>query len=171
MKSFRSRVAIGALVIGSFVGVANAAQLIVFDQPLNNWNEEVSADFAANRELGRAWIEVALTTPARGEEGPTQEVIPKAVEGLYYDAARKQVLYRTGTETIVCAEDAAFLWRTYLKSTGQCLLTPRTEQRKVDDGFSIRERSVGKVVFEAPTSPASQHAAASKAMTPKATGR
>jgi hypothetical protein len=166
MKLFTSRVAIGALVIGSFVGVANAAQLIVFEQPLNNWREEVSADFAANRELGRAWIEVELTTRALGEEGPTQEVIPKAVEGLYYDSARKQVLYRTGTETIVCAEDAVFLWRSYLKSTGQCLLTPRTEQRKMDDGFSIRERSVGKVVFEALTSPASQHAASSKAMTP-----
>ncbi len=169
MKSFRNRVTIGALVIGSFVGVANAAQVIVFEQPLNNWGEEVSADFAANRELGRAWIEVGLTTRSLGEEPPTQEVIQKPVEGLYYDSARKQVLYRTGTEMIVCAEDATLFWRTYLKSTGQCLLTPRTEQRKIDDGFSIRERSVAKVVFEALTSPASQHAAASNAMTPKTT--
>src|SRR5258708_32210029 len=133
MKSFKNRVTIGALVIGSFVGAANAGQLIVFEQPLNNWNEEVSADFAANRELSRAWVEVKVTTVALGEEPPTQEVIQKAVEGLYYDSARKQVLYRTGTETIVCAEDATFFWRTYLKSTGQCLLTPSTEQRKMDD--------------------------------------
>jgi hypothetical protein len=166
MKSFKNSVTIGALVIGSFVGVANAAQLTVFEQPLNNWNEEVSADFAANRELGRAWIEVGLTTPSLGEEGPTREVISKAVEGLYYDSARKQVLYRSGAETIVCAEDASFLWSTYLKSTGQCLLIPRTEQRKLDDGFNTRERSVAKVVFEPLTSPASQHAAA---MTPKPT--
>ncbi len=91
-----------------------------------------------------------------------QEVISKQVEGLYYDSARKQVLYRTGNETVVCAEDATFLWSTSLKSTGQCLLTPRTEQRKIDDGFSIRERSVAKVVFEALSSPASQHAAVVK---------
>ena len=169
MKSLRNRVTIGALVIGSFVGVANASQLIVFEQPINNWNEEVSADFAANRELGRAWVQVELTTRALGEEGPMQEVIQKAVEGLYYDSARKQVLYRTGAETIVCAEDAIFLWRTYLKSTGQCLLIPRTEQRKMDDGFSISARSVAKVVCEALTSPASQHAAAPNAMTPQAT--
>ena len=169
MKSFRNRVVIGALVIGSFVGVANAGQLIVFEQRLNYWNEGVSADFGVHRELGRAWIEVGLTSRPLGSEPLTQEVIQKAVEGLYYDSARKQVLYRTGTETIVCAEDATFFWRTYLKSTGRCLLTPRTEQRKMDDGFSIRERSVAKVVFEALTSPAPQHAAAINAMTPKTT--
>jgi hypothetical protein len=167
MKSLRNTATIGALVIGSFVGVANAAQLIVFEQPLNNWNEEVSAGFAANRELGRAWIEVGLTTRALGSEPAMPEVIQRAVEGLYYDPARKQVLYRTGAETIVCAEDAILFWSTYLKSTGQCLLTPRTEQRKIDDGFSVREQSVAKVAFESLTLPASQHAAAINAMTPK----
>ena len=161
MKTFRSRVSMGALVIVSFVGVANAGQIIVFEQPLDP-NEEVSANFAANRELGRAWIEVALTTRSLGEEGPTQDIISKAVDGLYYDSTRKQVLYRTGAETIVCAEDATFLWNTSLKSTGQCLLSPRTEQRKLDDGFTIHERSVAKVVFEPLTSSASQHAAATK---------
>ena len=57
-------------------------------------------------------------------------------------------------------KDATFLWRTYVKRTGHCLLSPRTEQRKIDDGFGIREQSVAKVIFEAQTSPASQHAAA-----------
>jgi hypothetical protein len=76
-------------------------------------------------------------------------VISKTVEGLSYDPARKQVLYRTATESVVCAEDARFLWSTYLKATGQCLLTPFYEQRKVDDGFRIREQSVAKVVLEA----------------------
>jgi hypothetical protein len=161
MKSFRNRVTTAALVMFSFVGVANATQVIVFEQPLNP-NEEVSADFAANRELGRAWVEVALRARSLGEEGPTQEIVSKAVDGLYYDSARKQVLYRTGTETIVCAEDATFLWNTYLKSTGQCLLTPRTEQRELDDGFNTSQRSVAKVVFEPLTSPATQHAAATK---------
>jgi hypothetical protein len=97
MKSLRNELAMGALVVVSFVGVADAAQIIVFEAPLNNWNQQVSADFAANRELGRAWIDV-------------------------------QVI-----ETIVCAEDASFLWRTYLKSTGRCLLVPGFEQREMDD--------------------------------------
>ena len=157
MKSFRNSVAIGAAVMCSFVGAANAEQLIVFDQPLSQWNQEVSADFGVNRELGRAWVQVGLTTPAIGEEGPDTQVINRAVEGLYYDSARKQVLYRAGSEVVVCAEDAKFLWSTYLKSTGQCLLTPRSEQRKVDNGFTIEDRAFAKVAFEAQTS--AQHAA------------
>jgi hypothetical protein len=158
-----------ALMVVSFGGVADAAQVIVFEAPLDNWKQGVSADFAANRELGRAWIDVQLETESIGEEPPDREVISKAVEGLYYDATRKQVLYRTATETVVCAEDASFLWMTHLRSTGQCLLTARTEQRKVDDGFRIREGTVAKVVFEAQSSSASQHAAASKELTHETT--
>jgi hypothetical protein len=162
VKSLKDGVSIGALVIVSLLGTASAAQLTVFEKPLSNPNQEVSADFGVNRELRRAWIDVALTSPSLGEEGPTQEVTAIAVDGLYYDATRKQVLYRTGAETIVCAEDAKIFWSTYLKSTGQCLLTPRTEQRKLDDGFNIRERSVAKVVFQPLTTSAAQHAAATQ---------
>jgi hypothetical protein len=148
MRSFRNKLAICALGVVSLAGVADAAQLIVFEAPLDNWRQEVSADFAVNRELGRAWIDVQVESTGPGEEVPNREVISKAVDGLYYDPARKQVLYRTATANIVCAEDARFLWRTYLKATGQCLLTPLSEKRKVDDGFNIRERTVAKVVLE-----------------------
>jgi len=84
-----------------------------------------------------------------GDEMPNREVISKMVEGLTYDPARKQVLYRTATESIVCAEDAQFLWRTYLKATGRCQLSPLYERRNVDDGFRIREQTVAKVAFDA----------------------
>jgi hypothetical protein len=170
MKSLGKMLTMSALVAVSFVKVANAAQLIVFEAPLDNWKKVVSADFVANRELGRAWIDVQVEwSNSIGEEPAEREVTSKAVEGLYYDSARKQVLYRTATETVVCAEDATFLWSTYLKSTGQCLLTPRTEQHKVDDGFKIREQTVAKVVFEAQTSSASQPAAASQELTGQST--
>ncbi len=152
MKLFTNISTICALMVSAFVGVADGAQVIVLEAPLDNWNQAVSADFAANRELGRAWIDVQVdSTDLSGEELPEREVISKPVEGLYYDSARKQVLFRTATQTVVCAEDATFLWRTYLKNTGRCLVTARTEQRKIDDGFKIRERTVAKVVFEAPT--------------------
>ena len=149
MKSLRNKLMMCALLVVPLAGTANAAQQIVFEAPLENRGQEVSANFAVNRELGRAWIEVQVETPYQGEEPSVGEVISKAVEGLYYDPARKQVVYRNGTETVVCAEDATFLWRTYLKNTGQCLLTPRSEQRQVDDGFNIRNQTVAKVVFEA----------------------
>jgi hypothetical protein len=153
-----------ALSVVSFVGVADAAQVIVFEAPIDNWNQRISAGFAANRELGRAWVDIAVETSPGGEEPPQSQVISKAVEGLYYDSARKQVLYRAAGETVVCAEDFTFLWSTSLRSTGQCLLIPRTEQRKTDDGFNIREQTVAKVVFEAQAPAASAHAAASNGM-------
>ena len=161
MKSLRNEIAMCALAVVSFVGVADAA-IIVFEAPLDNWNQEVSADFAANRELGRAWIDVQVESNALGEEPPDREVISKKVDGLYYDPARKQVLYRTATETIVCAEDASFLWRTYLKSTGQCVLMPRSEQRKIDDGFRIREQTVATVVLDVQGASAQQQAASAR---------
>lgn len=170
MKSLRYELTMCALIAVSFVGVADAAQVTVFEAPLDNSHQQVSADFAVNRELGRAWIDVQVeSTNPLGEERLGREVTSKAVEGLYYDSARKQVLYRTATETVVCAEDATLLWSNYLKNTGLCLLSSHTEQRKMDDGFKIRERTVAKVVFEAQTSSASQHAAASKVRTVETT--
>ncbi len=151
MKSYRNTLTMGALAVGSFLGVANAAPVIVFEAPLDTSHQEVSADFAVNRKLGRAWIDVKVCTESFGEAPPTQELIMKMVEGLYYDSARKQVLYRTASGPIVCAEDASFLWMTNLKSTGQCRLSPRTEQRKVDNGFDTFEQTIAKVVFDAQT--------------------
>lgn len=163
MKSFRNKLVMGALVVGAFVGTAEAAQVVVFERPLSGWDQDVSAEFAVNRELGRAWVDVQIDSTNYGDEAPENEVISKQVAGLYYDSARKQVLYRMPTGTIVCAEDATFLWRTYLKSTGQCSLTAHTEQRKIDDGFNVHEETVGEVVLDAQTASADQHASASEA--------
>lgn len=149
MKSFRNTLAIGPLAVGAFLGVANATPVIVFEAPFDKGHQEVSANFAVNRELGRAWIDVQVTTESYSEEPPQTEVTMKMVEGLYYDSSKKQVLYRTAFGPIVCAEDSSFLWLTELKSTGQCLLRQRSEQRKVDDGFDTREESIAQVLFDA----------------------
>jgi hypothetical protein len=160
MNSLKHVVTIIALIAGSFAGAANPAQVIVFEQPA--WNKEVLATFAVNRELGRAWIDVQIQDTAYlGEGPPAREVIMRMLDGLYYDSARKQLLYRTGTESVVCAEDANLLWTTYLKSTGNCLLTSSTEQRKIDDGFNVHEQTVAKVTFDARASSAGRQATAS----------
>jgi hypothetical protein len=139
----------GPLVVGAFLGVANATPVIVFEAPFDKWHQEVSANFAVNRELGRAWIDVKVTTESYSEEPRREEVIMKMVDGLYYDSSHKQVLYRTASGPIVCAEDSTFRWVTELKSTGQCQLRQRSEQRKVDDGFDTREESIAQVFFDA----------------------
>jgi hypothetical protein len=162
LNTSRNTLTIAALVVGSFVRVANASQIIVFEKPLDASKQQISGEFGVNRELGRAWIDVQIQeTSYLGEGVPQSEVIMRMLDGLYYDSARKQVLYRTAAETIVCAEDGTFLWTTYLKSTGNCRLTASTEQRKIDDGFNVHEQTVAKVVFDAQAPSALQQSAAS----------
>ncbi len=117
----------------------------VFEKPVDN--KDLAAHFDVDRDLGRAWIDVVLTSSDYPARDP--EVVREALDGLYYDPARKQVIYRNGAKGIVCAEDSTFLGITSLKDTGRCQLLPRSETRKVDDGFRVEEKSVGTVVFEA----------------------
>jgi len=149
---------VGALVVG-LVGVAYADQVIVYEAPLSS-DQQVSADFAVNRQLGRAWVDVEVRSSVSGSEPQFNLPIERQVDGLYYDSARKQVLYRTATGPVVCAEDATSLGGTYLKSTGNCPLIPSTEQRSVDNGFDVYERTVAKVVLNAQTATAGLEAAA-----------
>jgi hypothetical protein len=152
MKSLSKLV--GALVVGC-VGVANAEQVVVYEAPVEESNQQISAEFEVNRKLGRAWVDVGVQGGMTGSEALFVPPIEKQVEGLYYDSARKQVLYRTATGPIVCAEDVG---GTHLKNTGNCRLIQSTEQRSVDDGFDVREEAVAKVVLDAQSAP--QRAAA-----------
>ena len=118
----------------------------VFERPLNSKDLD-AAHFDVDRDLGRAWIEVVLISDYAVDEEP--EVVRQTLDGLYYDPARKQVIYRIGAKRIVCAEDSSILGVTSLKDTGQCKLRLSSEKRRVDDGFKDDEETVGKVVFEA----------------------
>jgi hypothetical protein len=117
----------------------------VFERPLDS--EDLAAHFDVNRTLGRAWIDVVITDDYSEIGEP--EVVREALDGLYYDPARKQVIYRNGAKGIICAEDFSFLGATSLKDTGQCKLRLSIGPRKVDDGFKVEEKTVGKVTFEA----------------------
>jgi len=165
MESVKSiKLMTGTLIVVSYVGAASASQVVSFETPLDDSNQIVSAGFAVNRDLGRAWIEVQVQSTAYvGDVVPEPEVITKMVEGLYYDTALKQVVYRSGAGTTVCAEDSTFLWFTSLKSTDQCQLTTTTEKRKVDDGYEVRDQAVSKVVLDVQTAGDSRQAAVSTA--------
>ena len=70
-----NKFAMGGWVFVSLVGVADAAQIVVFEEPINDWNQSVSAEFAVNRKLGRAWIDVKVTTERTTEGPPPEELI------------------------------------------------------------------------------------------------
>jgi len=159
MKSFITELAAGTLVTLSLAGVANAAQVIVFDKPFDGPSRQVGADFDVNRDLGRAWVDVVIRgDDTVADEPPQPDVVMVQVEGLYYDRTLKQVLYRTGSDTVVCAEDVSFLWFTRLKNTGNCQLTASTDQRKSDDGFNVSDQAVAKVSLDVQSAGGSRQA-------------
>jgi hypothetical protein len=155
MKAKQSALSVGLIlgVVASLLPAVSAAaskpaavSQTVFEQRLND--EEVdAAHFDVNRDLGRAWIDVDIRSDYTTDEQP--EVVQRALRGLYYDPARKEVIYRSGAKDIVCAEDDSnFLGMTSLKETGQCDLQLSSEKRSVDDGFGVQDETVGKVVFQ-----------------------
>ncbi len=155
MKASKSILSTGFVVgvIASLLPAVSAAasktaavNKTVFEQPLNDEDLD-AAHFDVNRDLGRAWIDVVLRSDYTVDEQP--EVVQRALHGLYYDPARKEVIYRSGAKEIVCAEDSTFLGMTSLKNTGQCDLQLSSEKRPVDDGFNVQQETVGKVVFQA----------------------
>jgi hypothetical protein len=154
MNWLRSKL-LGTLVgFGALIGVANAEQVVVYEGPADS-SQTISADFAVNRQLGRAWVDVQVQTIQIGSEPVFVAPTERQVAGLYYDPEQKQVLYRTATGPVVCAEDAG----AQLNPTGNCQLTPSTEQRTLDDGFHRREQQVARIVLDVRSAVALQRAA------------
>jgi len=107
----------------------------------------VSAYFGVNRNLGRAWIEVAASPWI--DSAQRDVVARQMIKGLYYDPDRKAIVYhRKGQETI-CAEDWRFLLSTSLKATGNCELQVGTKERKLDDGTTVEKEPVTTVTLVA----------------------
>jgi hypothetical protein len=156
MKAKQSVLSVGLVlgVVTSLLPAVSAAaskpaavSQTVFEQRLNDEDLD-AAHFDVNRDLGRAWIDVVLRPDYTTDEQP--EVVQRALHGLYYDPARKEVIYRSGAKDIVCAEDDTnFLGMTSLKETGQCDLQLSSEKRPIDDGFNVHNETVGRVVFQA----------------------
>jgi hypothetical protein len=74
--------------------------------------------------------------------------IMKKVDGLYYDSGARQVLYRLGDRSIVCAEDSTFLFIAVMKTTGKCPLLVSSEERTVDNGFHLSKQNFVKVTLD-----------------------
>lgn len=152
--AFGVALAVGALYLPVALAAKGEISKTIFERELQN--EDLTAHFDVNRDLGRAWIEVDVTEDLPGSYAEAQEpeVFSRAVDGLYYDQASKQVIYRNGTAQVVCAKDSTFLWGKSLEETGQCPLHVTSEKRQVDDGFNVHQETIGKVVLELPGSAA-----------------
>jgi len=150
--TFGVALAVGAFSLPVALAADSTASKTLFERPLQN--EDLAAHFDVKRDLGRAWVDVEVTPETPGSYIAAHEPIEfrRSVDGLYYDQATKQVIYRNGTTQVVCAEDTSFLWGKSLKETGQCPLSVTSETRQVDDGFNGHQETIGKVTLELPAS-------------------
>ena len=148
---FSAALGLAALNLPAAMAAGRGVTKTIFERRIED-NEDISANFNVDRDLGRAWVEVALTGQDYGDEPPEIQVIKEAVNHLYYDRDTKQVIYQKGRTRAVCAEDSTFLWSTGLKETGQCPLRASSQTQKVDDGFDLADMLIGKVVLEVPAS-------------------
>jgi hypothetical protein len=117
----------------------------IYQQPSSD--AYVSAHFGVDRNLGRAWIEVAASPSVDDQQ---RDIIArKNVKWLYYDPERKAVVYQHGATETICANDRSLLGGSSLKSTENCELMVSSAKRKVDDGFSGEKVPVTTVTFVA----------------------
>src|SRR5260370_33184163 len=122
--------AVGASSLPVAWAADSTASKTLFERPLQN--EALAAHFDVNRDLGRAWVDVEVTPETPGSYIAAHEPIEfrRSVDGLYYDQATKQVIYRNGTTQVVCAEDQDFLWGKSLTATGHFPLSITADTRQ-----------------------------------------
>lgn len=155
MRTFRSwmicaGIALGLPAAASASGSADAVK--IYEADAASVSQAVK-HFAVNRELGRAWIEITLYSPSPGDDGATPAVERVRVPGLRFDAERSAVVYEAGGQVVECARvetrKALLGTRDRIQPTGQCALSGRTVEARVDNGFEMEDRRRYEVYLDA----------------------
>lgn len=109
----------------------------------------VETRFAADGELGRAWIVMTVKELFMDDSLPKAETIRVRVDGLSFDPASGNITYEgeNGQKT-VCAEQRRILASKYYKKTRNCNINVAFDTRKVDDGFKLKEERVANIVLD-----------------------
>ena len=134
----------------ALVSIANAAEVKVFDAPVSFGQNTVSASFAVNKDLGRAWVNVitgsstTMTDPDRDDSSSYR----MKVKGLSYDKAASAIVLDVDGQIVECA--AVSSWgrsifrRDVIKSTG-CKLVTKIVRVNYDNGYEIEKRRHAQV--------------------------
>lgn len=116
-------------------GFAHAAEIKVFEAPSGPWAQIIDGNFAVNKTMGRAWVEVEISERARGPHRDTARSFSKAkVEGLTYDMETSKIMLDLNGQSVECAYVTNRRFFSTIKETG-CSLVPRKEKRIFDDGY------------------------------------
>lgn len=105
--------------------------------------------FAADKDLGRAWIVLTVKDKVSGENGEAPpETVKVRVDGLSFDSSTGDITYEVDQQKTVCATQKRFLVNRYYKKTKNCQINVSFDTRKIDDGFNLREERIANVVLD-----------------------
>lgn len=120
----------------------------ILSRPVSEQILNESKQFAINADLGRAWVEVALSTSGSDVTENYQVRVP----GLRYDAAREAVVFQAQGQEVVCATVKPSGWWLFkghrITPTGACQLSHRYVRTPVDNGFHIDDIQHFEVLFQ-----------------------
>jgi hypothetical protein len=108
-------------------------------------------EYDVNLELNRAWVVLLLDDRSNYETGGLSEE-RKAVRGMYFEPATREVRFNNGRGTTICAVRKTgrrlglFPYVKY-EETGRCDIQVRQVVRRVDNGFEIREKTYDQYFF------------------------
>ena len=113
----------------------------------------IDTSFAANTELGRAWIVLNMTasTSVNGDEASLPgETIKVKVDGLSLDPSSGNIVFGKDQDAVICATPKKhFLGRnTFYKNTQNCKIQVSLDTKKVDDGFALKKESVANIILD-----------------------
>lgn len=109
----------------------------VFSFPVSQSDAIKTKRFAANPELGRAWVELDLYYPLQ-ESSDLHRI---AVPGLRYDVERAAVVLSHQGAEVVCATLVEKGWGPFrhqrIEPTGACTLSRQYVKKARDNGFTV----------------------------------
>lgn len=109
----------------------------------------VETRFAADKELGRAWIVVTVKEQPTGDSIAQADSVKVRIDGLSYDPVSGNITYEgPNQQKTVCAEQRRFFAARFFKKTRDCRVNVAFDTRKVDDGFNLKEERVANIVLD-----------------------
>lgn len=119
----------------TLTSVAHAESFDIFEAQYNGRTPTVTTQFAVNKQLGRAWVEINVDNSDADSSLGNDDYRTK-VEGLRLDVASNTIVLERDGQLIECAKwkRGGFFGISEYKPTG-CKFSHRLIKKTVDDGF------------------------------------
>ncbi len=126
---------------------AFAGEVVVFDAPTYELRgiSDVKHDFAINKELGRAWVNLTFVPAYNEDMSATEERVK--IPGMSFSAEKNAVVINVSGEEIVCATVKKTFLGTTIRPTGKCTFSTKYYSVKHDNGYEVETIDKVKVTM------------------------